>query len=257
MKASRASSKANRPKRHLVQECVVKLRELILSYEPSARIGSQAEVAQRLGVGLVTTQQAARIIEYEGLLKVRRGPGGGYYGVRPDETMLERSIMAYMMGHGAGHEEALGLLLLVSCELAPSAAVCENPEYRSALEAILARVSSCNAVEQRVHLERDLRKLLLKMANRPMLELATKVSARLYAAAPSHALFQGQVGVEEWKAWRRSYIGGILSGDPEIAMFAALRHRQRILQRRDRLENSGSDYKVWSKILGAWNEPTV
>jgi DNA-binding IscR family transcriptional regulator len=36
----------------------------------------------------VTVQQAARVLEHEGLLAVRRGPGGGYYGTRPDEAAL-------------------------------------------------------------------------------------------------------------------------------------------------------------------------
>src|SRR6202007_308871 len=91
--------------RHLVQGTAAKLREMILSREPDACVGSLHEVAQQLGVGVVTVQQAARILEHEGLLEVRRGPGGGYYGKRPDEAALERSMAAYLRVHGSASQE--------------------------------------------------------------------------------------------------------------------------------------------------------
>ncbi len=107
------------PRRQLVQATAAKLRELILSREPGAQIGSLNEVAQLLDVGIVTVQQAARILEHEGLLAVRRGPGGGYYGTRPDEAALERSIAAYLRVHGFGHRESQQMLSLLDCEIVP------------------------------------------------------------------------------------------------------------------------------------------
>src|SRR6266481_2517902 len=95
------------PRRQIVQAAAAKLRDVILAREPGTQIGSLNEVAELLGVGIVTVQQAARILEHEGLLAVRRGPGGGYYGTRPDEASLERSLAAYMRVHGFGYREAL------------------------------------------------------------------------------------------------------------------------------------------------------
>src|SRR3974377_1146477 len=95
-------------KRQLVQTTASRLRDLILACAPDTQIGSLNEIAQRLGVGIVTVQQAARILEHEGLLAVRRGPGGGYYGTRPDEAALERSVAAYLRGHGSALGESVG-----------------------------------------------------------------------------------------------------------------------------------------------------
>ena len=67
----------------------------ILASEPNAPLGSLREMSKSLGVGIVTIQQAARVLEHEGLLKVRRGPGGGYYGTRPDEAALGRLISGF------------------------------------------------------------------------------------------------------------------------------------------------------------------
>src|ERR1700716_3569120 len=94
------------PRRQLVQAAAAKLRDVILAREPGTQIGSLNEVAELLGVGIVTVQQAARVLEHEGLLAVRRGPGGGYYGTRPDEAALERAFAAYLRVHGFSNRES-------------------------------------------------------------------------------------------------------------------------------------------------------
>ena len=110
------------PRRQIVQAAAAKLRDVILAREPGAQIGSLNEVAELLGVGIVTVQQAARILEHEGLLAVRRGPGGGYYGTRPDEAALERAFAAYLRVHGFSNRESHRMLSLLDCEIVPAAA---------------------------------------------------------------------------------------------------------------------------------------
>src|ERR1700689_783606 len=124
------------PKRQLVQAAAAKLRDVILAREPGAQIGSLNEVAELLGVGIVTVQQAARILEHEGLLAVRRGPGGGYYGTRPDEAALERSVVAYLRAHGSGYREAAEVMTLLRAELISAAAGCRDPELCGALSVL-------------------------------------------------------------------------------------------------------------------------
>src|SRR5579862_3781249 len=128
------------PRRGLVQTAAAKLRALILATDPGVQIGSLTELAQRLDVGIVTVQQAARILEHEGLLLVRRGPGGGYYGTRPDEAALERSVVAYLQGHGSGHREAAAVATVLRGEIVVAAAGCKDPESRKALAVLSARI---------------------------------------------------------------------------------------------------------------------
>jgi GntR family transcriptional repressor for pyruvate dehydrogenase complex len=78
----------------LVSTTAEKMRDLILEREPDAFIGSLPELAKLLDVGITTVQQAARVLEHEGILAVRRGPGGGYFGQRPDADALERSLVS-------------------------------------------------------------------------------------------------------------------------------------------------------------------
>jgi GntR family transcriptional regulator, transcriptional repressor for pyruvate dehydrogenase complex len=49
------------------------------TYEPDERLPSTRELAEQLGVGRVTLQQAINLLAEEGLLRTRRGRGGGTF----------------------------------------------------------------------------------------------------------------------------------------------------------------------------------
>lgn len=215
----------------LVQQTTDKLRELILTREPETQIGSLNEVAQILGVGIVTVQQAARILEHEGLLAVRRGPGGGYYGVRPDEAALGRSLAAYMRVHGFGYREALEMISLLDCEIIPAAALCRDERLRERMRALSERIDGCKTGAQRFEFENELRDLLYKMVARPLIELLTRATGSLYKRNANDPIFQGDEGVAAWKASKHRILQAILNGDEELSRFEAERYRQQVLMR--------------------------
>jgi len=214
-----------------VQAAAARLRDLILAREAGAQIGSLNEVAQLLGVGIVTVQQAARILEHEGLLAVRRGPGGGYYGTRPDEAALERAFAAYLRVHGFGHRESHRIMSLLDCEIVPAAARCADERLRQGIRTLIERVEQCQTTDERVAVEIDLRDLLLRMVSGPLIELLCRVTLRLYVHPLSAPLFAGQEGVAEWKAGRRRILQAILDRDEELAEFEAERYRRLVLAR--------------------------
>lgn len=218
------------PKQRLVQEITDRLRDLILEREPGDQIGSLTEVAQRLGVGIVTVQQAARLLEHEGFLSVRRGPGGGYYGTRPDEADLERALSAYLRVHGFGYREALEMMSLLDCEIMPAAATCDNEELHEALRALVKRLDLCNVRAERVTLEQDLRLLLLRFIKRPLVELVTRVTNYSYHAN-GPTLFASKEDVTIWRNSRYRVLQAMLNRDPELTRFETERHRQEVLMR--------------------------
>ena len=222
--------KPRQPKKRLVQEAAASLRDKILSAEPGTRIGSLQEVADLLGVGIVTVQQAARVLEHEGLLSVRRGPGGGYWGMRPDEAALERAFAAFLRVHRFGYREAFEMISLLDCEIAPAAARCNNRALREALKDLRERVDQSDTADQRIALERELRDLFFKMVERPLPEFLCRVTMRLYSS-PRTLVFPGKQGVAAWKAGRRRMLDAILQQDEELARFEAERFRRHVLLR--------------------------
>src|SRR5471030_1185546 len=126
MKAPKTKSATGPRALRLVTGAAEQMRDLILAEPPGAFIGSLPDIARRLGVGTATVQQVARVLEHEGLLDVRRGPGGGYFGARPDAAALERSVATYLRVRRADDYEALEMMTLLDCELMPAAAGCED-----------------------------------------------------------------------------------------------------------------------------------
>jgi DNA-binding FadR family transcriptional regulator len=221
---------ARRRGRPLVQAAADRLRDLILAREPGAQIGSLSEVAQALGVGIVTVQQAARVLEHEGLLEVRRGPGGGYYGARPDDAALERSVAAYLRVHGSAYREVLEMMSLLDTELLPAAARCEDEGARAELAALLGRIDVADTPEARISIEEELHNIVFRMVDRPLFELLARVTAQVSRAQTSPPLFPGEE-VTAWKAGRRRIIQAILDRDVGLALFEAVRYRQGVLGR--------------------------
>jgi GntR family transcriptional regulator, transcriptional repressor for pyruvate dehydrogenase complex len=72
------------------------LRSIVLSVHSGELIGSEEELISRLGCSRSTVRQVARLLEREGLLKVRRGINGGYFAARPDAGTIEATVSAYL-----------------------------------------------------------------------------------------------------------------------------------------------------------------
>jgi GntR family transcriptional repressor for pyruvate dehydrogenase complex len=217
--------------RRLVGSTAARMRDLIFDLEPDAFIGSLPDLAKLLGVGIATVQQAARVLEHEGLLAVRRGPGGGYFGARPDAAALERSVATYLRVRGSNDYEALEMMTLLDCELMPAAAACEDLQFFEQLRALRNRIADCRTGEERVIFEDDLHAILFKMVNRPLIELLANVSMHYYRSSSIPRIFDGDDGLSAWAGWRYHIIDAILARDPELARFEAERHRRELLRR--------------------------
>jgi GntR family transcriptional repressor for pyruvate dehydrogenase complex len=219
------------PTPSLVNATTERLRDLILAQAPDALIGSLPELAKRLDVGVTTVQQAARVLEHEGLLRVRRGPGGGYFGGRPDALALERSLATYLRIRRTDDYEALEMMTLLDCELMPAAAQCTAERLFDELRALQQRIDHCSDSEERIAFEDDFHAILFKMVDRPLIELLAQVSMRFYRSHPIPQIYEGDEGVRAWRQWRHQVIEAILARDAERARFEAQRHRRRLLRR--------------------------
>lgn len=84
-------------RRSRVEEAAERLRELALEHLFSnAFVGSESDLLQRLGVSRPTLHQAARLLEHEELLTIRRGVGGGYFARAPSEDSVARVTSIFL-----------------------------------------------------------------------------------------------------------------------------------------------------------------
>lgn len=211
---------------NLVARTTAALRERIFAAAPGAQIGSLHQLARSLEVGIVTLQQAARVLEHEGLLEVRRGPGGGYYGTRPDDAALERALDSYMRMNPGSFKEALDMTSLLFNELAPTAAHCTDADLRAQLAGLLRRVEDCESSERVGELEMQFQELLFQMVRQPLFELLTRVTMHFATSRqlPPGSLVAGDV--RQWREGRRRIIAAILANDPELTRLETNRHNR-------------------------------
>ncbi|TCM21668.1 DNA-binding FadR family transcriptional regulator [Novosphingobium sp. PhB165] len=214
---------------NLVARTAGTLRERIFAQAPGTLLGSLHELARELEVGIVTLQQAARVLEHEGLLEVRRGPGGGYYGARPDDAALERALSSYMRMNPAGYEEALDMTSLLFTELATAAAGCTSTSLRARLKALGEEAGQCRDMAEFGRFEEAFQELLFQMVRRPLFEMLTRVTLHHAALEGGTVTDVAGIGVENWRDGRRRIIAAILSGDPDLARFEANRQNRAVV----------------------------
>jgi DNA-binding FadR family transcriptional regulator len=178
----------------------------------------------------VPVQQAARILEHEGLLDVRREPGGGYYGRRPDAQSLERVLAAFMRMHPDSFDEALNITSLLFTELCGAAARCGSEKLRTGLQQLLSDLAACRNDESVGVFESNVQDLLFRMVGRPIFELLTRVTLHFATVSGRPQLYRGSEGLQRWLDGRRRIITAIMAGDEPLARFEADRsNRQTIL----------------------------
>ncbi len=224
------SSRKHNVREGLVTAAVAKLREMIVAQPPEAQIGSLPELAKALGVGIVTVQQAARVLEHEGFLKVRRGPGGGYYGTRPDAEGLSQAISGFLALHQSAHPEAIDIITLLDCELMAAAARTTDENLRNELRELVKSVDEQETARQRGEFDQSMLDILYLMVDRPLMELLSRMAVHHYAEYPRGPVYGGTEGKERWKRERRAIIAAILDGDPERARFEGYRRRREIMR---------------------------
>lgn len=210
-----------RRRANLVSATAEVLRDHIFAAPPGTLLGSLHELARGLEVGIVTLQQAARVLEHEGLLEVRRGPGGGYYGARPDDAALERALDAYLRVHPATYEEALDMTSLLFNELVAAAAGCTDAEPLAQLRALRERLDACDSEAGLGRFEIEFQDLLFRMVRRPLFEMLTRVTLHFAASRPGPAVHALSHDSASWKAGRHRIIAAILANDAALARFEA------------------------------------
>ena len=82
--------------RTTIEAAAMNLRKIVLDLPPGSLIGSEEALIVRLGSSRSTVRQVARLLEREGLLMVRRGINGGYFGTRPDAGTIEATVSTYL-----------------------------------------------------------------------------------------------------------------------------------------------------------------
>ncbi len=110
------------------QQTAAVLREEILGADTRDEwfLGSEDDLMAELGVSRPTLRQAAKLLQQEGLLAVRRGVNGGFFATRPTHEAVTHMASVVLRSEGATYEDLMGALTTLSSACTRLAA--QHPE---------------------------------------------------------------------------------------------------------------------------------
>lgn len=155
------------------------LADLSLAATDGAYLGAENDLLEKLGISRPTLRQAAKIVESDRLIVVKRGLKGGFFATRPDARDAIRAPALYLRMNGAqiGHVHAV--TRLISEEAAAEAARCNDPALRAQLAALRASIESDAVADETpaevIQRETELARLLGEMSGNPAILLFMEI----------------------------------------------------------------------------------
>jgi len=105
--------------------------------EPGTTLPAEAAMLRRYGIGRASLREALRILEVQGLIRIKPGPHGGPVVVRVDSRAYARATSFYFQLSRATLRQLLEAKIAVEPVLARLAAERLTPESAAALEAVV------------------------------------------------------------------------------------------------------------------------
>lgn len=205
------------------------LRRIVLEAEDGALIGSEDALVARLGCSRGTVRQLARLLEREGLLRVKRGPNGGYFGSRPNARTIEASVSAYLETLDMDPEDVTRLASVLWIEVIRKASRADRATVQDLVQRFLPKVAAVETdadFARILELELEWRAAIFELTRSGYIELIFEInSAFARRKFPGAAEEVGAAEHSEFvRAWRESTMlemTGIRSGDSDLALIGA------------------------------------
>jgi DNA-binding FadR family transcriptional regulator len=159
----------------LAREIVRDLRDL----EPATMLPPEAVMLDKYRVGRASLREALRLLEVQGLIVIRPGPGGGPMVAQADSIHYGRTSSLYYHMLGATYHDVVKARAVIEPALARSVAEQQDPDHLAALEDFLASQKANTAApgteedyQRYVRESSGFHSMLAGLAGNPVLSLA-------------------------------------------------------------------------------------
>jgi GntR family transcriptional regulator, transcriptional repressor for pyruvate dehydrogenase complex len=200
----------------LVARTARALAEFSLAQVEGAYLGAEDDLLGRLGVSRPTLRQAAKIVESDRLISVRRGLHGGFYAERPNAADSIRALTRYLRLNGASLADIIVVTRPVSEEAGVQAAMRATAEQKERLRAFARQIDSNDSRADIVLSETELGRLLAEMSGNPAIQLFMEIGFTFGMEEQGLGFFSSAEQRAETRAMQHRICDAILSGDGEI-----------------------------------------
>jgi DNA-binding FadR family transcriptional regulator len=226
-------------KRTAIDVAAETLREIILATEDGTFVGSEDTLISRVECSRSTMRQAARLLEREGLLKVRRGINGGYFATRPDAGTIEATVSTYLSTLDIDSQDVTLLASALWVEAMRKAASADRgaaDEMVSRLRKRLKSIKDAASFEQIRDVELETQEAIFALTDSQYVKLIFDINAefsrrRFHQPKESDGSHEHLAFVSAWRDAKLMELKAIMEGDRDLAVMAA-RHSRKIWHQR-------------------------
>lgn len=214
----------------LVLKTARELAQLSLSAAEGDFLGAEEDLLAHFGVSRPTLRQAAKIVENDKLVSVRRGIKGGFYAARPDAGDAIRTLARYLRMKGGTLSDILVVSRLVSEEAAARACSCADETLLCRLEGFLAGVDSNDTPGAMIKAESELVEIISRMSGNPAIELVMAIGFSFGREEREIGLYREPEHRQTGRLLHRKLCLAILDRDEEIARVIMRRRSATMLE---------------------------
>lgn len=211
-------------------EAASKLRSIVWSVEEGNLLGSEEDLTLLVGASRPTVRGAARLLENEGLIKVRRGLNGGYFAARPSVDVIESSVGAYLQSIVGETEEVTEIASRLWLLVVRKAARLESPEKKKLIQKFkkeFSEISDEIAMSELIKIEEICQKKMFDLTNSGYIELIFHINKIFVSqrvdgptANPISPLEHKEF-VHTWRNARLLELDAIEGGNQQLSEMAA------------------------------------
>ncbi len=193
------------------------LADLSLAAAPGDHLGAEDELLQRFGVSRPTLRQAAKLVERDRLVSIRRGIKGGYFAARPDARDAIQSLARFLRLKGTTLGNVIQVTRPVSEEAAAAAAERRSAADVVLLDAFVAAIGGHDTPRDLIAAEVELARLIAGMSGNPVFELVMEIGYSFGLDEKGSDLYADPERRARTRAMQYSLCTAIIDGDPDIA----------------------------------------
>lgn len=206
----------------MVEHVTSALIKMSVMAEEGDFLGAEADLLKVLGVSRPTLRQAAKVVQNDRLIVVKRGAGGGFYADRPTARDAIQAPAMWLKLQKATLEQMNNASRLIFPQAAFMAASCEEPalvaEMRALREDFEHRRAGEEAAHETVEYEVRLNDLVSRMTGDPVMQLYMGISYSFGLLDRRLNLYRGHVARRLlWLELQRRLCDAILANDGDMA----------------------------------------
>lgn len=195
--------------------------------KPGDRLSNEAAMVERFHVGRGSLREALRILEVQGLINLRSGPGGGPVVVAVHPTDVARTFSLYLHLAGATIRELTEARMFLEPMTARLAAETQNPDDMKRLREAVEYEASIPIGDPRfVFAGNNFHYVLATMTGNRVLDLLATALKELYTTRVVQGGLVNDLDQEDLRNEHRGMAEAILRGHASAAARLARQHTE-------------------------------